>query len=175
MKSFAIAMLALLAVVSASACMGKTIKGEESGRMEITNVEPCTMTTPGMCYDINGSIAHGELQFSGSGFVDPTACTTDNKAGACCPQIITGSATGAHHGQTADFEFSAMVPDCVNPKKPTTAKFKGPFMVTGTAGALKGAQGVGEFEYTEKCDSDCLTSPEPGSGRIKVRGHETAP
>jgi len=176
MKSLANAMLALFLVAGTSACVGKTIKGEISGDMQISNLESCTMRTPpGICYDVNGSLAGGDLQFSGSGFFDPTACTTSSKMGVCCPQNVTGNAIGSHDGQTAEFDFSYMGQSCVKSKTPTTAKLsKGVLMITGTAGALQGAKGMGTVKYTETCDSDCSTAnPGVGSGKIHVSGHET--
>ena len=182
MKSLAIAALALLAAVITSACQAK-IDGKIKGSAEVSDETTCTMPTAentasaGICYDINGSLADGQLQFSGLGFFDPTACTHSPKNGVCCAQSITGTAMGSHDGQDGTFNFTLMGESCVKSKKPTIAKLsKGMLMVTGTGGVLKGVQGVAKVTFTETCDSDCsAANPGPGAGPIQVSGHEIKP
>src|SRR5215469_927926 len=163
MKSLASAMLALVLVASTSACGPNKIMGATSGSMSISDVASCNATSPEICYDVSGTLAGGNIKISGSGSYDPNACTTSKNAGACCPQNVTGVALSSFDGETAEANFIYTGESCVKSKKPTTAKLsKGVLMVTGTEGAIKGAQGMGKLKYIETCNSNCAPwSPGP--------------
>ena len=175
MKSLVSAVLALLLVASTSACGPKKIMGETSGSVIISDVGSCNATSPEICYDLSGTLAGGNIKVSGSGSYDPNACTTSKNNGACCPQNVTGVALSSFDGESAEADFIYTGESCVKSKKPTIAKLsKGVLMVTGTAGAIKGAQGMGKVKYIETCDSACAPwSPGPGTAKIHVSGNET--